>query len=336
MSFAVCVFAANRSEFEGCSATSYLGLDVGNSRLSAAIVSRDGRVTELARADAPADAPRAMQRLLGIADEVMASAGGTPEAVGIGFGGPVDVRSGRVRTSFLSSGWEGVAIGEEVARELGLTSFMLNDADAGGLGEALFGAGRGAGSVLYVNVGTGVGGAVILDGRVRTGATSSAGEIGHMVVMPDGPRCECGKRGCLQALSSGTAIARRAAELLQEEGAGGVLADVPSRELTGRMVGEAATDGDALAGRVIAEAAGWLGLAVANAVVLIDPDAVVIGGGVAELGEPLLRPVRERFVESVLEPQRRTPIEAAALGYDAGVIGAAAAAMTEQGARSDP
>jgi len=155
------------------------------------------------------------------------------------------------------------------------------------------------------------------------GATSSAGEIGHMVLSPDGPACECGKRGCLQALASGTAIARRASER------SGVA-------LTGRQVGEAALAGDPQALEVIGEAAWWLGLALANAAQLLDPERIVIGGGVAELAEVFLGPVRAAHCTHTLGPASQTPIVPAELGYDAGVVGAAAVAMAGAGARSDP
>ncbi len=316
--------------------TPFLGLDVGNSRLSAAIVSRDGHLLALARADTPPQARAALDPLVSLAEGTIAEHGTRPAAVGIGFGGPVDLKAGRVRASFLSSGWEGLALGEIVAQRLGLPAFLANDADAGGLAEAMFGAGQGAASMLYVNVGTGIGGAVLLGGRLHTGATSSAGEIGHFVVVPGGPRCECGKRGCAQALSSGTAIARRAGGLLDAGDDRSALRQITRAELSGWDVGRAALQGDVVARRAIDEAAWWLGIAVANAVHLLDPERVVIGGGVAELGEAWLRPVRASYRSHIFGPATDTPIVAAALGYDAGVIGAAALAMSEQGARSAP
>lgn len=259
--------------------------------------------------------------MLALAEELIGAAGERPTVAGIGFGGPVDLAQGRTRTSYLSAGWAGMALGEVVAEGLGITTWLANDADAGGLGEALFGAGAGAASVLYVNVGTGIGGAVVLAGRIHAGATSTAGEIGHVLVAPDGPECACGRRGCLQAVSAGPALAREASALAGEE-------------LTGRQVGEAAVAGDELAVAVVEEAARYLGIAIANAVNLIDPAVVVVGGGVAELGEVLMSPLREQYQARVLAPERRAAIVPAALGYDAGVIGAAAVALTEQGARS--
>lgn len=266
-----------------------------------------------------------------MAEELIRAAGEKPTVAGIGFGGPVDLAQGRIRTSYLSAGWSGMALGDLIAEELGIATWLANDADAGGLGEALFGAGAGAASVLYVNVGTGIGGAVILGGRIHAGATSSAGEIGHVLVAPDGPECACGHRGCLQAMSAGPALAREARARLASEQVSVLAGD----ELTGRRVGEAAVAGDELAVAVVEEAARYLGTAIANAVNLIDPAVVVVGGGVAELGEVLMSPLREQYRAHALAPERQAKIAPAALGYDAGVIGAVAVAFTEQGARSE-
>lgn len=329
--FTVAPFPAGAGR--GSVVENYLGLDVGNSRLSVALVTRDGRPLALTRADTPPRAEDAVERLLGLARETLDQAAETPLAVGVGFGGPVDLASGRLRGSFLSSGWEGLPLAEVIAQGLGLPAWLANDADAGGLAEALFGAGRDADSVLYVNVGTGIGGAVVLGGRLHTGATSSAGEIGHFIVIPRGPECECGKRGCAQALASGTAIARRTQELLAESAEPSELRDA---QITGRAVGEAARRGDALARRVVGEAAGWLGIAIANAAHLLDPERIVMGGGVAEMGETFLGPLRASYRANIFGPPRGTRIVSADLGYDAGVIGAAAVAMTGQGARAEP
>lgn len=314
---------------------SYLGLDVGNSRLSAGLVARDGRLLALSRAETPPRAEDTVGCLSALARPMLGRATEPPRAVGVGFGGPVDLARGRVRGSFLSSGWEGLPLAHMLAEELGLPVWLANDADAAGLAEAIFGAGRGATSMLYVNVGTGIGGAVVLGGRLHTGATGSAGEIGHFVVLPGGPECECGKRGCAQALASGTALARRARELLSASDEATILRELPVAP-SGRDVGAAARRGDALARRVIDEAAGRLGIAIANAAHLLDPARIVMGGGVAEMGELFLAPLRESYRAHIFGPPRETPIVPAALGYDAGVIGAAVVAMTGQGARAEP
>lgn len=312
--------------------TSALGLDVGNSRLSAALVSEQGAPLAVCRRDTPPHAAEAVDALVEMARE--ATAGFAATMAGIGFGGPVDLATGRIRHSFLSSGWDGMALGEELAQRLGMVTWLANDADAAGLGEALFGAGRGAASVLYVNVGTGIGGAIILDGSIHAGASSTAGEIGHVLALADGPQCACGHRGCLQEVASGRGLAWLARRLLEQgNGAGGTLAAMPLEEITGHDVGAAAAAGDGPALAAVDEAARYLGTALANAVNLLDPALVVVGGGVAELGETLMGPLRAHYADHVLAPDRQAPVVAARLGYDAGVVGAAALALTEQGSR---
>lgn len=257
---------------------------------------------------------------------------GPPAAVGIGFGGPVDHRTGLIRRSHHTQGWEGVALGKEMYSATGLPTFLENDANAAGLGEARFGAGQGADSLLYVNIGTGIGGALVIGGRIHRGAHSNAGEIGHVVINPwRGPVCTCGQRGCLEALASGNALGQAAQRRLQEApNADSSLAALSPDEVTGSSVGEAAQEGDSLALEIIGQAAEYLGLALAGTANVLDPEMIVIGGGVSELGELLLQPTREAFQHYATPPvAANTAIVIAQLGYDAGVIGAAAVALVE-------
>ena len=256
----------------------------------------------------------------------------SPAAIGIGFGGPVDHSTGLIRRSHHTQGWEGVALGKELYEATGLPAFLENDANAGGLGEARFGAGQNTHSLLYVNIGTGIGGAVITGGRIHRGAHSNAGEIGHVVIDPwRGPQCTCDKYGCLESLASGRALSNAARRRLEQEpDLRSSLAALPTDDITGTRVGEAAREGDPLAVEIIGQAAEYLGLALAGAANVLDPEMIVIGGGVAELGELLLRPTREAFQRYATPPVAAdTPIVAAQLGYDAGVIGAAAVALVE-------
>jgi len=321
----------------GSTQTYALGVDVGNTRVSVGMVSDAGNMLAVERAPTPGGVESAITMMAEMAAGVAQAAGTQVSVVGVGFGGPVDVASGRIRRSHQTSGWEDIALGKTLAERLGLVTYLANDANAGGLAEARFGAGKNARSLLYVNVGTGIGGAIVLGGRIHVGATSTAGEIGHCVVLPEGPECTCGKRGCLEALSSGSALARRAKELLaQDDARASALRELPAEEFTGRAVGRAAVEGDTLALQVVEEAARFLGVGIANAVNLLDPEVVVLGGGVPEMGEVFFRPMRRSFEAEVMPSAARTPVVPAELGYDAGVIGAAAVALTEQGARSEP
>jgi glucokinase len=295
----------------------YIGLDIGNTRLTAGAALPDGTLLLSEERAAPSGSEAALPVLLDMARAIAAAVrleGREPAGVGLGFGGPVDYLRQRTRGSFHSPGWADVPLAEVFAAELGIPARLDNDANAGGLAEALFGAGRGRDTVLYVNVGTGIGGALVIGGAVHHGATTSAGEIGHVVLEPCGPPCNCGKRGCLEALASGSALER----LAREAG----LAHA------GRAVMAAAERGDAVCGGIVARAATNLGLAVANAANLIDPDIVVLGGGVPAAGEVWWGPLRESFARyAVADAAAKTLLVRAELGYEAGVLGAAALVM---------
>lgn len=293
-----------------------IGVDVGGTRLSVGLVDDTGRMVSHRHEPCPSggDAATAVLR-----EMVQAAAAGARGAghellgLGVGFGGPVDYADQSIVMSHHVQGWDqGFRLAEFLAEGLDLATCMDNDANCGGLGEALYGAGRGYESVLYVNLGTGIGGALIQGGKVHHGAHSIAGEIGHCVVKPDGPPCTCDKVGCLEAMSSGSALARAGREA-------GLGADI-----TGREVADLALAGDPVAGRVVDEAAGWLGLALGNAANLWNPAIIVLGGGVVEMGDRLLRPTHAAFQRTAMLAAKATPLVSAALGYEAGIVGAAA------------
>jgi glucokinase len=308
-----------------------IGIDIGGTNISVGLVSAGGQLLALRRESTPRDIgePATMARLLALTEETLAQArceGHTVAGIGIGFGGPVDVAAQRIRWSHHAPGWSNIEPVRAFENRFGLATRLENDANAGGLGEALFGAGQGAACVLYLNVGTGVGGAVVIGGRLHDGAHGNAGEIGHVILQPDGPACPCGKRGCVEALCSGSAIGRRAAEAVAEGASDSSLLELPE-PVTGAQVGAAAQAGDELARQVVAAAGRDLGLAIANACNVLDPDTVVVGGGVSELGDLYLRPAREAFAQFAMSTIAQVPIVPAQLGYNAGVIGAAAVAL---------
>jgi len=312
-------------------AVSFLGVDIGGTRMTAGVVACDGSLMAVCRMATPRSAgaeacvPELLSACRSLLDEVKGAA--PPVAVGIGFGGPVDAAAGVVRRSHHVEGWSGRPLAAVFAEATGLPAYLENDANAAALAEALFGAGRGADPVLYVNVGTGIGGGLVLGGRVYRGAHFNAGEIGHLVLLPDGPPCPCGKRGCLEALASGDAIGRMAQER-RDAGmlAGSALATL--EPLTGRAVGEYACRGDLASREIVGEAGTYLGWALALSANLLDPQIIVVGGGVSALGDVYLEPARRRFRELAMDWVADVQIVPAALGYDAGVIGAAAVAMT--------
>ncbi len=320
------------------SADLFVGIDLGGTKINTALVDAAGRIiSQDYRETRAAEGPTAVvERMVDAAFRVIAGAGIVPtrvRAVGVGAPGPIDSRVGTVVAPPNLPGWVNIPLGEQIARALALPTFLENDANAAALGEHRFGAGRGARHMVYVTVSTGIGGGFIFDGRLYSGATGGAAEVGHMTILPRGPHCGCGRRGCLEALASGTAIAREGRELVARgivtrlaELAGGDPANVEAR-----LVAQAAMEGDVEAQEIIDEAMMYLGLGMANLVNLLNPEVLVIGGGLTNMGETLFEPVRrtvrERAFRTAAEAVRIVPAE---LGDNAGVLGAAAVAMVAE------
>jgi glucokinase len=249
--------------------------------------------------------------------------------VGVSFGGPVDARAGVVRLSHHVPGWEDVPLAQDLVRELGAPAAVDNDANVAALGEWRFGAGQGADSLLYVTVSTGVGGGWVFGGRIWGGADGMAGEIGHTIVRPGGILCSCGKRGCVEAEACGPGMARKAVARLQDDPQGGrLLLDLARGDtdaVTGELVARAANMGDPLSLDVLLDAAAALGSGIAAAINLVNPELVVLGGGVTKAGEQWWGRVRETARVEAL-PQARADILPAGLSDDAPLWGAAALA----------
>ncbi len=309
-----------------------LALDFGGTKLAAAAV-EPGRRSFLARASAPSPSDKSAETdrkiILSLAAEVLG--GKRPAAVGVSFGGPVRAEGGLVLLSHHVPGWEGFPLAEWLRERFGAPAAVENDANAAALGEWRYGAGKGTDHFLYVTVSTGIGGGIVIGGKIYRGADGLAGEIGHMVVDPNGPRCTCGRRGCLEALASGPAIAARARELLASyprPAEGRMLRELVGNDpgrITAREVAIAAARGDPLAAEILREAGEALGFGLAQAIALLNPERIALGGGVIKAGEPLLRPVREA-AERYAFPGARVDIAVAELGDDAPLWGAAALA----------
>jgi glucokinase len=238
-------------------------------------------------------------------------------AIGVSFGGPVDYISGTVHLSHHVPGWEGIALGSRLEDTFGVPAVVDKDTNAAALGEYRFGAGRGTSSMLFVTISTGVGGGWILDGRLWRGAGRLAGEIGHTVVEPEGPMCLCGKRGCTERLASGPFMAEDLRAGLEATGL-----DIPG-PLTGQRVAEMAAGGHTMARLILERGARALGIAVGNAVNLINPERVILGGGVTKSGELWWQEVRQAARQTAL-PQIGLEIVPAALTDDAPLWGAVA------------
>jgi glucokinase len=339
------------------------GVDLGGTKIYTLLATAEGTVK--AEAKVPTEAGRGyeavVERIAETVAAVAAQAGARPEnvrVVGVGAPGPLDPQTGIVHQA-PNLGWKEAPLRADLEARLGLPVRLENDANLGALGEYAFGAGRGGTELVYVTVSTGIGGGLILRGEIYGGAGGGAGEIGHITVVPGGPRCRCGSRGCLEAVASGTAIALRARELL-DGGAGGgagapagnggtgvragaagtggtcvrpgagilALAGGAAEAITAATVARAAEAGDWQARAILDEAAWHLGTGLAAVVNLLNPGLVVLGGGVMRSGrllwERMDTSLREQALEAAYRQVRLVP---GALGARAGALGAVALAL---------
>lgn len=316
-----------------------IGIDLGGTKISTGLVRNDGKIIarDYQQTRAAEGQAAVIERVLDGARRVIAQAEigrSQAAAVGIGAPGPLDIAAGVVVAPPNLPGWERVPLKQLIEDDLGITTFLENDANAAALGEYHFGAGRGVEHMIYITVSTGIGGGLILDGKLYHGASGMAGEIGHITIKPGGPLCGCGNRGCLEAMASGTAIARRARERVTS-GASTLIAGLAEgdpQRITAKLVAEAASQGDAEAQEILAEAMDYLGIGVANLVNLFNPQLIVIGGGLMNIGEKLFRPVRRAIDQHTFPPATQAvKVVPAALGDDAGMLGAAAVALLRLG-----
>ncbi len=317
-----------------------IGIDLGGTKISTALINSDGSIIvhDYRETCAVEGQEAVIGRMLDGARRVMAEAQVTPSqvaAVGVGAPGPLNVEMGVVVAPPNLPGWDRVPLKRLIEEGLGITTFLENDANAAALGEHRFGAGRGVEHMIYVTVSTGIGGGLILDGELYHGGSGMAGEIGHITIVPYGPLCNCGNRGCLEALASGTALARLARERVAH-GVPTLIADLaggdPER-ITAKLVADAAGQGDVEAQEILAEAMHYLGIGMANLVNLFNPQLIVIGGGLANIGEPLFGPVRRVIDRRAFRAQAQAVrVVRAALGNKVGVLGAAAVALARIGA----
>ena len=323
-----------------------VGVDLGGTNVRAAIVDADSGAVlvderDLTRAEeGPAAVMARMAALIERAIVQVPSASGWVTAIGIGVPGLYDPATNVVRfLPNLPTTWPGVPLGSEIEARLGLPTTLINDSRAFILAEATFGAGRGGSTVVGMTVGTGIGGGAVIDGRLHLGLDGTAGEVGHHTVDPNGLLCGCGNRGCLEAHASGPAIAAMGMRAIRQ-GRTTILRDLVSGDLnqvTPEVIVRAAEAGDPTAAEILDEAGTYLGLGVANLITLFSPDAVVIGGGVAEAGEWILVPIRRTVARRCrVTPIERVKIVTAGLAGEAGVIGAAiwAARRSDSPARS--
>jgi glucokinase len=302
------------------------GIDIGGTKIAVGLTETGGRLIALSRFATQLELgpyeimEKAAREVLRHVDE----AGARLLAVGVGCGGPLDRERGLILSPPNLPGWDEFPLVELIEKRLGVPALLENDANAAALGESRFGAGRGLGDVVYITISTGIGGGIIIGGKLLHGVGDGAGEVGHITVLPGGPNCGCGERGCLEAICSGTSIARRARERLSA-GAASMLREMAASidQVTARMVAEAARDGDALAAEIWDETVYYLAVGIGNIVNILAPEAVILGGGVSTSGEQLLEPLRRQVRGRVkMLPPEKINILQAALGGDSAIYGA--------------
>jgi glucokinase len=316
-----------------------VGVDLGGTNVRAALVDRQGRLLEEARR--PSLAEGCAEETLAAVHETVAAVLGrhhvhARQVVGIGIGLPgiMDSETGVVFWSPNFPAWKDVAVPPVVGTPLELPTYILNDARCAALGELQFGAGRGARHMVMITLGTGIGGAFVVDGRLLLGPNGSIGEVGHMTIDPSGPRCGCGCFGCWEQWCARDAIVERALRRVQRGRATLLLERVAEPgAITPHLIAAAAQEGDVLAREVIEETAFYVGVGVANLINMLNPEVFVIGGGIAQAGEVLFEPVRRTVRARAVALQQRTArIVPAELGENAGVMGAVVLALQRSGA----
>ena len=308
-----------------------VGVDLGGTKISTALSNLNGEV--ISQTTVPTNANEGeipvLNRIIESVDKVIKDGSVTykeVKAIGIGVPGALDIEKGLILFT-PNLPFKNFNVVEPLKKKFEIPVFIDNDANVATIGEYMFGAGKGAKDVIFFTVSTGVGGGAVLNGNIYRGNTSNAMEIGHMTVAPGGPRCNCGNIGCVEATSSGTAIAKRGQEALSSK------VETSLRKydtITSYEVFTEAAAGDAVCKEIIDNALNYLGIAVANAVSIFDPAVVIIGGGVSKAGDIVFDTVRKvvdkRCFKSMAESVKIVP---AGLGTDAGVIGAVALALLE-------
>jgi glucokinase len=313
--------------------TLLLAVDIGGTKLAVGTVVRDdllrGNGFATLRKEAipqPGDPPTVIARVIELAREIVGDA--TIERIGISIGGPLDHERGVVVNFPHLPGWKNIPLCDELSLALGAPALLDNDANLGALAEHRLGAGRGVDDLVYLTLSTGIGGGIVIGGNVVHGVSSAAAEMGHITVQTDGPFCDCGNRGCLERMASGTNIARTARELLAMRPSEGArlreLVDGRIAAITAAHVARATLEGDALAAEVWDRAMRYIAIGLASIIHMLAPPLIVLGGGVAQAGDALVEPIRRHLRNHVFYvPLDRIAIVTAELGHDSAVLGAA-------------
>ncbi|MBC7473086.1 MAG: ROK family protein [Candidatus Sericytochromatia bacterium] len=308
-----------------------MGFDLGGTNMRSALVSEDGEVIFSNECEtlAQEEADKVINRIKNLIKESVSKAEEKDlqiQSIGIGVPGVIDTDSGIVKSCPNIPHWKNIELGKIISEEFGIKTKVDNDVRVTALGEYYFGAGKGYKNILCVAVGTGIGGGIILNGEIMRGPSQSMGEIGHITLKKDGPLCGCGNYGCLESLASSLAIIREAKEVLDKG-----KSEIMEKQLEHGMpisayfVTKALHDGDIEAARIMREVGEWLGIGLASVVNLLNPEIIIIGGGVSLAGNVIFNPVKEEIAKRALKiPRELVKVVPAQLGDSAGMIGASA------------
>jgi glucokinase len=307
-----------------------VGVDVGGTKIAAGLVSPEGELLSEVRYPTA----NVREQLLSTIAEVIMEVKRGYEVGGVCLAVPgfILARENKVLSAANLEAIEGIPLKDEMGDRTGLPVTVENDANAAAWGEFRFGVGKDVDDLIFVTLGTGVGGGIISHGVLLRGARGMGGELGHITVQPAGPRCGCGNRGCLEALASGTAIERRAREVADERPHSALRRLATERAPLGGDVLDLARKGDEAAIEVLRETGTWLGIGLATYINIFDPEVIAIGGGVSQAGDLVSEPARRELQLRSHSPSRDlVEIRAATLGSEAGMVGAAALARDENG-----
>ncbi len=315
--------------------TKILGIDLGGTKILTAVANKQGKMLSRDHSITPAKegqdvVVKSILESVGRALDQAHIAAADLTAIGLGAPGLSNPETGILYTSPNLPGWRDVPLRDIIAKELGKEAFLINDANAAAVGELYFGAGRGARNFIYITVSTGIGGGIIIDGKIYTGPTGTAGELGHMVINDEGPQCNCGNKGCWETLASGTALSREARHRIKEGAATSILkyAGGNVEKINAEAIHEAAQTGDKLANELIARTAYYLGVGLANLINIFNPEVIIIGGGLSNIGDMLLKPAFEEAGRRAFrQSYQAVRFARAELGRNSGVLGAAAYAL---------
>ena len=310
-----------------------VGIDLGGSFIKVGLLDEHGQAGKPIDLPTPQEGSQAVvDQMVRGALELMRASGVSRSdvaAIGVGSPGPLKMSDGVIIATPNIPGMNNIPIRDMITKATGVPSVLENDANAAGFGEYLVVSGQGVRDMVFLTLGTGVGGGIVIDGKVLHGANEVGAELGHMIVQPGGELCNCGQRGCLERYASATFLSQRATRMIKQDGRKSSLAEALASKgsINSKDVNEARKAGDELAAEVWDDAARCLGIACVNIARILDPDLIVLGGGMANAGDDILVPVREHYHRmnwTLTEPF--TKVALARLGNDAGFVGAAGVA----------